>query len=335
LHRRLSGCNCFHIISLFIKSLLLMLMFGCLEDAPHDNPLDPVNDFEGFEFEGRVLSFYEPRRSIAGASVIMQPGNHASISDADGFFRINGLNAGNYIITCTADGYHMDTMNLDLNENIQHQFLLDGLPGFRQSSITTHHRSRWFPLEETYFLEIETEATDPDGIGDIDYVVCKIAGIDFADTLQAALETGIFTLTLFSSDLPVTSIHKLIGQEFELIVADDYGIETSLSNLYLTRIIDEVPVIISPVELETVQGPTIRFQWQEIILPYASSFSIEIFQINLGIALKIDEVSGIDAGETEYTYESDLPAGDYFWTLNIVDEFGNSSSSREGVFNIQ
>ena len=76
-------------------------------------------------------------------------------------------------------------------------------------------------------------------------------------------------------------------------------------------------------------------RWERISVPYPATLTIEIFQINLGIAFKTDIIEKIPINTQSYTYSENLNPGDYYWTVNIVDEFGNSSSSREGTFQIK
>jgi hypothetical protein len=199
----------------------------------------------------------------------------------------------------------------------------------------SHHRSRWFPLEEIYFIEFETIVSDPDGIGDIQSVICEIPSMNYSDTLQADIVAGKFSSILFESDLPVLSVHQLIGRKIYFFVEDDFGTKTSSDAQFLTRIIEQTPQLISPIELQSIDLFPIDFQWERISVPYPATLKIEIFQINLGIAFKADEIEDIEINEKNYIYSQNLNPGDYFWTINIVDEFGNSSSSREGTFEIK
>ena len=316
--------------------LFLLLSFSaCIEDVGRDNPLDPVNGTPGLQLSGQVLTFYHPRNAIPQASILVQPGNIIMISDEDGFFKFNNLVPGTYTLYCQAEGYQLDSAIISIQNSSDHTFLLDGLPQFEQIAIRTHHRSRWFPLEEIYFIEIETVVSDPDGIGDIQSVICEIPSMSFSDTLQAEIEAGKFSSTLFDSDLPVASVHQLIGRQIYLVVEDDFGTKTSSDAKFLTRIIEVTPILVAPVELESIDSSIIDFQWERVSVPYPATLKIEIFQINQGIAFKANEIINIPVRDTKYTYSQALSPGDYFWTINVVDEFDNSSSSREGTFQIK
>jgi len=323
------------LLQISISLIIFSSFSACLEDASRENPLDPVNRNSHIQISGQVLTFYHPRKAISQASILVQPGNFVVISGEDGNFRFNDLTPGDYTLICQAEGYQTDSTSINIQSSVDHTFLLDGLPQFEDISLQAHHRSRWFPLEEIYFIEIETLVNDPDGIGDIQSVVCEIPSMNFLDTLQAEIVAGIFSSTLFDSDLPVASVHQLIGRQMYFIVEDDYGTKTTSDAKFLTRIIEETPLLISPTELQSVESYPINFQWERVSLSYPATLKIEIFQINIGIAFKADEIDKIPIDDQNYHYSTNLNPGDYFWTINIVDEFGNSSSSREGTFQIK
>lgn len=323
------------LINKLLSIILIGLFSACIEEASRDNPLDPANGDSHHQISGQVLTFYHPRKAISQASILAQPGNYIVITDEDGNFRFDNIEPGDYTIICQADGYQIDSVAITIKTSLEHTFLLDGLPQFEKISMKAHHRSRWFPLEEIYYIELETIVSDPDGIGDIQSVICQIPSMDFSDTLQAGIEAGKFYSTLFDSDLPVLKVHHLIGRQIYFIVEDDFGTITTSEAKFLTRIIEETPQLISPVELQSIESLPIDFQWERISVPYPATLKIEIFQINLGIAFKADEIENIAINSKSYIYSQNLNPGDYFWTINIVDEFGNSSSSREGTFKIK
>jgi len=308
---------------------------ACFEDVSRDNPFDPVNGSRNFNLSGHVLTFYQPQQAIPQASILVQPGNLVTLSDQNGFYTFNNLIPGDYTLVCQKEGYHTDSATINIQQSADYIFLLDGLPQFEQISIKTHHRSRWFPLEEIYYIEFEIFVNDPDGLGDIHSVNFEIPSISFSDTLEEEIDAGKFSVTLFDFQLPVTSIHQLIGRQIYFSAQDDFGSKTSSDAIFLTRIIEMTPHLLNPTELELIEAYPIMLEWERVSVPYPATLKIEIFQINFGIAFKVDEIVNIQISEKNYMYAQILNSGDYFWTINIVDEFGNSSSSREGTFHIK
>jgi len=304
------------------------------EDVPHDNPLDPVNGNSGLVLSGKVSTFYQPRLEIENAVLQLKPGNRVILSDARGNFAFNRMPPGNYTLYCQAEGYRADSAEIELIQDHSHIFYLDGMPVFKQIELSTQHIARWFQPEDIYFLEILTRVDDPDGIGDINQVIYEIPNFSFTDTLMPDIESGVFRKIISVAELPVSTLHALIGQAFYFYVTDDFGTVNRSDANYLTRILEESPLLIAPTELETVISGAIEFRWNPVNVPFDALLRIDLFQINSGIFERIDSVFPIEKNITLQVYEKPVIPGDYFWRLLIVDYFGNSSASKEGVFTV-
>lgn len=314
-----------------IFSMMTISITACVDDAPHSNPLDPVHGGQ-LVIEGRVLTFYQPRQALPNALITLIPGNRIVYSDQSGNFRFGQLQSGKYQLICNLDGYHIDTLSIDLANNQTPQFLLDGLPQFESISLTTHKRSRWFPLGDTYLLEAAARVSDPDGLSDIRRVLLHFPDISFSDTLQPTSDRANFDNIWQESELSVQKLHQLIGREAHFEVQDFFHQSTNSNAHYLTRIIEYTPQLVAPIDFLSITGDTLLFEWQPFILPYRFDLYIELFQISFGVPIKINEIGPVAATESNYQYIAVLESGDYFWTLKIVDEFGNSSASKEGSF---
>ena len=323
------------IINYFYLTIVIMgVFFACLADVPHDNPIDPNNKNRGFSISGKVTTLYAPVQNLSNAIITIEPGEQNLFSTSDGSFEFNGLEPGFYTIFCTANGYSLDSLEVDLQSDQTINFSLDGLPYFEQTALTTHHISRFFPVDDLFLLEVNVKVNDPDGVSDIKQVYFDITEFDASDTLDASLETGFFSKRLSVDDLPINSIHSLIGRAFYISIMDDANQITVSNELFLTRIIDLTPILESPTNLETVASDTIEFLWQKNRLPFLFRHRIEIFQINLGLLTKVDELNNIPSDISKWSAAHNLPKGDYVWILTIIDEFGNTSSSKEGTFNV-
>lgn len=321
----------FIVLAIIVK---LLGLNGCLDDVPHSNPLDPANGDQIFEVRGSVSTYYQPRKNLANALLILQPGNYVTFSDAEGGYYLGSLKAGKYFITCSAEGYRTIAESLYVSQSLHHNIMLNGMPYFKTLSLKTHHLSRWFPIDDVYYLEMLADVGDMDGLGDVATVVFEIPNYSFTDTLAPEIEAGLFKKISYSSNLPVSQIHELTGKPFVFIVRDDLGAQTAAPPQYLTRIIAETPTLLAPVEFQIISDQSITFQWQKMRLPFPISFKIEIYRINMGLDTKVDEINNIPGSVAFYNYSSLLLSGEYFWTLYIIDEYGNSSRSKEGAFRI-
>ncbi len=313
---------------------LLFFLTACFKDVPHDNPIDPLNKERGYTISGQVNTLYAPNLPINNAVLSIIETGDKVFSDNNGRYSMSELEPGNYKITCTADGYATDSIQVELNGDIVVDFFLDGLPYFERISLATRHISRFFPIDEIFLLELETEVDDPDGISDINRVYVEIKEFAILDTLDATADADRYTLTLSIDDLPVNSIHNLIGKAFYFYIEDDAGIVVKSEARFLTRIIDPTPVLINPVNLQSVSSDTIDFKWEKVRLPYNFNHKIEIFQINFGLLTKVTDIENIPSSENSLKYLHSFPRADYIWILTVMDDFGNSSSSREGSFRI-
>jgi len=314
---------------------VFLLLSSCLNDAPHDNPLDPRGSSgASLQLSGEVFTFYQPHAKVPGAMLTLQPGNHVTLSDTDGYYGFSGLVAGTYRLTCSAQGYAFDSLEITLTENTKKDFYLDRLPYFNTITLSTHHVSRWFPVEDIYYLQIQSTVDDPDGIGDVKTVYYEIPEWGFSDTLQATINAGVFGRRVGVENLPVQNMQQLVGRAFDFYVEDDPGFKGTSPGHYVSRIIEETPVLLYPTGLETVADSTINFQWQKMIVPYGFTFTLELQQNNLGVFSIIEEINGISGEATSYLYQTPLAAGDYLWVIYMVDDFGNTSSSKEGAFRI-
>ncbi len=320
-------------LKIFVLSIFL-LFFGCLRDVPHSNPLDPQNSNGTFVLSGKVFTYYQPRTPISSVQLLLEPGSHIARTSDDGSFIIKGIKGGTYVLHYGADGYQHDSLAMNITSNLNVDFHLNGLPYFINKTILTHHNARWFPLEDIFYLELQTSVNDPDGPGDIKNVFYALPDLALDDTLNPALETGIFSASLFEKDLSVTSLQKILGRPFYFRVEDEPGAVVVSQALYSTRIIEKTASVISPSELETVQADSINFRWQLKALPFEYTLKIDIFAINAGIPANVESIDNIAAGQQEWLYLSALVPGDYFWTVTIVDRYGNTSRSKEGVFNV-
>jgi len=317
-------------------SLLLVSisLTACLNDVAHDNPLDPQSHNRGFSISGQVNTFYAPFRPIPNAVISLFPGEKKFFSLSDGSFSITDLKPGTYTVFCQADGYGADSLSIDLSNDQKITFHIDGLPFFERIALTTHHILRFFPVEDQFYLQVDARVNDPDGVADIKRVSFEIPDFSAKDTLAPSLNAGEFSNRLSIENLPVNTIHSLIGRDFILSIEDDPGQVVKSGDQYLTRVIDATPVVISPTNLQVVANDSITFKWQKLRLPYWYEHKIEIFQINLGLLTRVKEINSIPATAISKKIKNDLPTSDYVWILSVNDEFGNSSSGKEGTFHI-
>jgi len=321
-------------VRLFFVIIISIALQGCLSDVPHTNPIDPLNPQKGYTLNGMVTSLYDPVQPLANCLLILHPGDQRTFSDENGRFVFENLSPDTYALTATRARYQSDSLTFSLTGDQTINIRLDGLPQFETIGITTHHTSQFFPVDDLYYVALHTSVNDPDGLSDISRVLVDIPEYSFTDTLQITPTPGVYTLRVNVEDLPVNTVQNLIGRALYFRVYDQPGAVIRSTPRYLTRVIETTPVPTEPTGLSTVPGDTITFRWQPLSLPYDFSLKIQLYQINQGVLFFINEINvGAPLGNSS-KQENTLPAGDYVWRLMIVDEFGNTSLSKESTFKV-
>ncbi len=329
----------FSISKLFIPLVLCFVVSACIDNAPRDNVLDPKSGKylgQGVnKIRGMVHASAQRTVALPGAMIILSPGNLFAISATDGSFEFSGLQSGNYSLLCTLDGYRPDSVSVNLPATQQQiNFGLNALPGFETIVVTSHHISRWWPLEDAHHLTIETRVFDADGVDEIDSVWMEIPAIAFSETLFTTGVLGLYQQTVQEAELPVQSMHALEGRALQFLCRDKAGNVSQSEDIFIVRIIDQVPVLIAPVGLAPIDSFPAVFSWKQVFVDYDFHYKIEIYRINLGFYSLVRTYDNIPFSDTAFEVTEPLPPGDYFWSIYIVDEFGDTSSSKEGAFNV-
>ena len=317
-------------LCLFIN-IMGMILSSCFSDAPRDNPLDSQNSPQTYSFSGSVHTYYlhPPRSIIVDSKITLQPGDRITYSNSNGDFFYTNLPAGAYTIFCETNNFLADSIQVSLPEQSTIEFFLDGLPYFKEIKLNSHIISHWPPVEDLYYIELNVTASDTDGVEDLDLLWFEVAALGLLDTLERTGSPGLFNL---KRQQDILSLNQYIGQEFQFYLRDKFGAVIRSDNHHITRIIEQTPQLTFPVQADTLTSP-FQLSWQTVYLPFQFTLAIEITLINtFGIPVLMDRITGIPANTSSYLYSNNLDAGIYYWTLEIIDEFGNSSRSNEGTF---
>ncbi len=321
----------------YYLAISILAMVYCVNDAPHDNPLDPfVNPNQAF-VNGFVYSFYPPYHPIPGATVHLIPGNYIQSVNDDGSFAFEELAAGEYELVATAPSYDSDTIriHLETSESQDVTFRLNALPSIRTFRIRSGHIHRWFPPQSLYVLDVEVDVSDADGEGDISLVQFSIPGFSFSDTLVTMGGSSSFVSQYYISDLSISTIHGLLGHPMYIEIKDQPGAVIRSEPAYLARVIDTRPNTLSPQGLAQVSARP-DLNWQPLQLMFPFSWQIDVTWYDQETRLKniVWTKNKIHADSTHVRVSRSLDPGIYYWTVSIVDEFGNWSRSREGSFEV-
>ncbi len=313
---------------------LLLLLTGCWDDAKHLNPLDPLAP--DFVDAGAINGIVSDRafNPLDGVSVSLVPGGRTTITSAIGEFDFQLLPPGQYSITVSRPDLALtiDTATVALAKSTVRNFSLNILPTVAALYVQTTHVSRWWPQDDLYRLDVTAMVSDGDGLVDISDVMLSIPFLNLEVPLQPTTEPGSFAISLAETDLNGASLHELSGRDLHASVSDQFGSATQSDPTFISRIIDFVPETISPSGSQSVPGGSPLLSWQSADLPYAGTYQIDVFRVDDNVATNVYSMSDIPASQLTVQVSETFEIGQYYWTVSVVDEYGNRSRSKESGF---
>ena len=318
--------------------LLLIFLISCTNSPDRDNPLDPKsNKYEDFgNLQGHVYSYYAPYKPIISATVTIHPGNQTTYTDENGVFNFSNIDPGDYIIKTTMLEYAPDSAQVTITsqKTTNIQFNLDALPQLTNLGLFTGVYNSWFPFPQQRVVRCVAEISDPDGREDINMVCIEIPDFSFIDTLTiTGFNTDFSTYEKYitENDLPINKIDELQGYPVYIKITDKAGQTCQFGPNYIIRVIDEEIALEYPKEIITESQPV--FRWKQLSLSYPFTYKLELYQeIVNGIYDLIYSISNIHHEKISQQVDFPLSPGSYYWTITIMDEFGNWSLSKKLAF---
>ncbi|MCX6600978.1 MAG: hypothetical protein NT025_05380 [bacterium] len=196
-------------------------------------------------------------------------------------------------------------------------------PAELTAGVRSMHVSRNFPTTDTYLLIAELYGADAE-TQDSAWVTYKSFPSERLDwDTSANIWVTNFAPTYFNDP----RLGSVIGRPFTFS-AQEGAILRSLGPVYLFRVIESVPQLAAPMNNDTVDSqPTLV--WPVFDGGYPFEYLVTV----------ISESSG-DTSWNSLLPSSVLSArvpvvladGPYQWTITVIDEFSNSSRSKEGLF---
>jgi len=332
---------------LFGLVVLILGGAGCLGDAPRENPFDPLSD--NFEKEGSVsvlvTRYYPPFQGLGAAAVHLAwmglPEGALPVitteTDETGRFIAKGMPEGRYQVRVEKTGFAevVDTVEVAAGKTAEAEMRLGGLPVVTAPAVTSTHISRWWPATDLYQLEVVAEVKDLDGLADVETAWLEIPALAYTDTLASTQTAGLFMKNIPVSRLNQTSLEELLGLDLKIRARDKAGFEHVSGALRLVRVIEAVPVAREPQGLTLINEPRPLMRWDAMSLPFAYTYRVDVVRIETNIQNTVEVQTAIPSTATSVQVQMSLPPGSYFWTLSVVDAFGNRSRSKEAGFQIQ
>jgi len=320
-----------------IALLVMPWLSGCFSNAERDSPLDPKSPTYRARgnVRGTVTRWFSPFEPIEGAEVRLLPANWATFTDARGEFMFPDAPAGAFVLRAAKLGYAPDStaVEVQVGQETQKTLRLDALPVFQETTVISSHISRWWPPDDLFVAQFRAKAYDPDG-QPLSVVWVAIPSLGVIDTLLFSSVTKQFEGNLNQETLPNRNLQSLLGREIIFRARDGQGKENTTTG-YLARIILDTPVAASPQGLQTFVPPD-TLRWQPLFLPFDFTYAVEVVRVDVGIPTVVWSRGGIATSDTFTVIPpaAGLVTGTYFWTVAVVDEFGNRSRSKEASFRV-
>jgi len=324
----------------FLKSFLVLLvmtfsMDRCAPDAPHQNSLDPSSP--GYSatgaLSGRVLTLTAPYSGIPNALISIPRNLLAVFTAPDGSFLIPNVPSGTITVVITRSGYLPDTLQVQISigktQNIEVH--LDAVPVISQEQVVTQKIDQWWP-GAVYNATVSATIVDADGSADIDSVNVLVDTVNFP--MAYSFNSRNFQVTIYSDSLPQHDLQWLVGRSFVVRARDREGAVTMSNPFYVTRIIESEATPFYPVGLDTAMASPV-FEWNPPQVTFNYSYTIQVVRIDAGNQTVVWTEPGINSTLVSYTYPGVLSSGTYFWTIAVVDDYGNSSRSKEAAFSVK
>jgi len=194
--------------------------------------------------------------------------------------------------------------------------------------VMTRKIDQWWP-HAVYSALVNSSVSDPDGVGDVAGVTLAVDTFKFAMTYVPDLQ--MYQATVNATVLPQGNLEWLVGKSLSVIARDKIGATIAGKPFFVTRIIQDAPVPLFPTALDTITASPM-LSWTQPSLQFPYSYVLEMYRLDQGLPSLIWSVSNLSSSVTRYQYPDTLSIGLSYWTVSVVDEYGNLSRSKEASF---
>jgi len=325
----------------FVTICYSILLFGCVGDAPRDNPLDPLSAKyrEEGSVTGRTIIVKqtigsEERAGVAGVSVYNVEKKIFVITDSAGYFSFNNLSEGMHTFICTKRNFTSDTFEVQIQpgKSTSVERFLNGAPVVLSQSILAR-KIDFISFNPKYFVDVEAVVTDPNGINDLKLVWFKVKDSLYA--MDYFPNLGKFLVTLDKSRFPTNTIQWLTGDTLQIVSEDGSGAMNISDPFFITRIIENSSTPLSPTSSDTIPKNSLVMKWKPPDVAFNYTSTVAIIRADPENETVVMTIPGLTSFYEQYPYDDAVllqDEGKYYWYVTIVDEFGNYSRSKEAYF---
>ena len=320
-----------------ISIAVVACLVGCL-DAPRDNSLDPSSPYfqNSASVSGQVI-VRDQNSGIVAASVICVEQGISVTTDSNGTYAFQRLSSGMFALIASKTGFISDTQRVQLNAgaSIKVSFALNGAPIIVSESIITHKYDQYYP-SPVYTVDVTASVTDPNSITDVDSVWFAVDMLLYP--MPYSTTTRQYQTTLFKYDFPTNTIDWLVGKPLTIRSTDRHGAVGISTPFSVTRVIENSAVPTYPTSLNNdTTSSTPLLKWLPPGVTFNYSYTLQCSRVDAGTQTLVWTLSNLNSTNLQQQFPGDgsgltLASGNYVWSVTIVDNFGNSSRSKEVAF---
>lgn len=326
-----------------------MSMMGCSFDAERDNPLDPHSpDYQPevppkATLKGKVTRL-DTTIALPEVYIFLSPGSRGTTSGSDGTYMFSELDSGSFTLVLEHPDYQgiIDELELSSGDTLSRSYAMNAHPQFDSVSITSQRiRTQPYSYEHYYQMLIFAQVSDPDGnsqLSDSAFVFWN----NEVDTLIREGGTSNYIAILSENRFPGGDIENMLGVQFEITVSDIQGDTARFQFAQLARVIETQMVFDSPPPNSPfTEIPDFSWRVPQVVFDYKYRFKLfnedtrqlllEEVLYDTSQSVVYDSIAGlITYSIEEYTLE----VGNYYWTIQFEDVFGDFSRSTDLPFEI-
>lgn len=315
-----------------LVTCLILTFISLTCDAPHSNPLDPENPSRQlFQLEGYVYSFSLPRIALQNALILWTPENKASLTNSQGYFKIETTTKKDGWLIVNLEGYRADSVYIIWNSTkFYKEFFLYQIPkldSIEFYSVLTNH----YPNIQNITLNVRAKINDKDN--DVDSVFIQNSSMNIRLPLNYNNQSKFYEREFTDFELSVDDLSELIGVKFDFIVKDLNGNEYNVGSEKLNRIIKDEIILESPINYDSTSSkPTLI--WRRFNPGFKFYYNVEIYNDEFPPSI-VWSKKNINMDSISVAVDMALPSGNYFWVLWCVDQFLNRARSRPASFRVK
>ncbi|HEX7345019.1 MAG TPA: carboxypeptidase-like regulatory domain-containing protein [bacterium] len=320
----------------------MLWLAGC--NAPRDNPYDPdADNYVGpgaSSISGRVTTY--AGEELAGAEIMANPLSpgavRGSYSNSAGYYTITEVLPGSYQLLCSLNGYASDTMEISVPEKAfltGKNFALNGFPIIHDFQVTSHYINASVLPFLYYQIRGQATLTLPDDINDMAGVFLQTQlGLQWAMNFDVQSGDSFhYSISLNESSLPGGSVDSIEGHYFICSVLDTSGIAIQSEPATIRRYLINPPYTLSPGYNVLIYETNPWLTWDPYTAPFYFEYTARVYNTDGLSPVLYRQQSDVSATE-DSVQTGFLPSGEYIWTLEVIDEYGNSALSLDAKFQV-